>query len=65
MGERNKLKEQNTKINREKIRRKEKRDKERDRKREGESGEKAIQKDKKFQTFASKSVANSPKVIQK
>jgi hypothetical protein len=42
MGERNKLKEQNTKINREKIRRKEKRDKERDRKREGESGEKAI-----------------------
>ncbi len=65
MGERNKLKEQITKINREKIRRKETRDKERDRKREGESGEKAIQKDKKFQPFASKSVANSPKVIQK
>ena len=42
-----------------------KRDKARERKIEGESGEKEIEKDKKFQPFASKSVANSPKVIQK
>ncbi len=63
MGEINKLKKQNTMRNKEKIQRKE--DLERDRKREGESGEKEIEKDKKFQPFASKSVANSPKVIQK